>query len=81
MKFEMKNSSHGYWLFKKEDHHLILLGNMTLFKKQRKNESYCSQHDKYFDYHGITNSLCGKQQNDYGHMIFSPKRILVIQMK
>ena len=41
--------------------------------------SFCSQYEDRFDYHGIEKALCGKQ-NRYEEC-FTPKRILVIQMK
>ena len=41
----------------------------------------CRQNEDIFDYHGIENALCGKQPDEEEHMYFSPKRILVIQMK
>ena len=47
-----------------------------------KNESCCHQDENRFDYHGIENALCGKEpKGKYGEMFFTPKRILVIQMK
>ena len=52
-----------------------------LMKENRKNESNCFQHEDNFDYHRIQNALCGKQPEEYGAMYFTPKRILVIQMK
>ena len=42
-------------------------------KENDKNGSSCNQHENYFNYHGIENALCGKDE-------FTPKRILVIQM-
>ena len=44
-------------------------------KENYKNESRCYQSEYNFDYHGIENALCGKYE------YFTPKRILVIQMK
>ena len=43
-------------------------------KENYKNKSSCYQSEYIFDYHGIKKALCGKIQ-------FTPKRILVIQMK
>ena len=62
-------------------HHLIKLGEIVLEKENTKNESYCSYQNEYndkFDYHGIENALCGKTEDNNP---FTPKRILVIQMK
>ena len=54
-------------------------------KENYKNESYCEQNQYYFDYHGIENALCGKI--GYWKLVelkgesFTPKRIIIIQMK
>ena len=82
MKFEITNLNCGYYLCEKshEYERLIVLGNIYLYKENKKNESYCRQDENYFDYHGIENSLCGKQPYPSGED-FTPKRILVIQMK
>ena len=45
-----------------------------------KNKSLCEQHEYCFNYHGIKKALCGKTWNN-GKEVFTPKRILVIQMK
>ena len=50
----------------------------NLQSKNEKNQSHCYQSEDTFDYHGIENALCGKP--GYMHF-FTPKRILVIQMK
>ena len=50
-----------------------------MYKEYSKNKSWCNQFENQFDYHGIENALCGKR---YGNdEYFTPKRILVIQMK
>ena len=79
MKFEIKDlKKGGYCLYEKSDYDLIILGDIYLYKENEKNYSHCWQH-KYspFDYHGIKNALCGKTKYEN----FTPKRILVIQMK
>jgi hypothetical protein len=50
-----------------------------LFKNypNEKNKTFCFQNEDNYDYHGIKNALCGKTNPTY----FTPKRILVIQMK
>ena len=65
----------GYCLYKKSDGFLISLGDILLRKENYKNQSCCFQDEYRFDYHGIENALCGKDWT------FTPKRILVIQMK
>ena len=71
----------GWYLAKKSDMILFGLGEIVLYKENRKNRSYCYQHNDVFNYHGIENALCGKERKEYGKMYFNPKRILVIQMK
>ena len=71
----MKNG--GYRLYDKSDWRLIQLGNIWLYKENKKNESHCRQYDYKFNYHGIKKALCGKTFPNK----FTPKRILVIQMK
>ena len=63
---------------KKSSSRLIDLGDIRLYKENEKNESHCWQNERYFNYHGIENALCGKTGEDG---FFTPKRILVIQMK
>ena len=54
------------------------LGDIILMKENCKNKSCCCQNEDRFDYHGIKNALYGKT----GFFAqFTPKRILVIQMK
>ena len=80
MKFEIKDLYWGgYELCEKSDKwNLIVLGDIVLFKENKKNHSCCFQSEYNFDYHGIENALCGKI---YYPDKFTPKRILVIQMK
>ena len=79
MKFEIEHLyGGGYCLYEKSwIGNLISLGDIRLFKENNKNESCCWQHEDKFDYHGIWKALCGKTWPNY----FTPKRILVIQMK
>ena len=83
MKFEIKDSKEGgYKLYEKSDSHfLIRLGDIYLYKENNKNESRCYQNENQFDYHGIEKALCGKIWNEDDEQYFTPKRILVIQMK
>ena len=81
MKFEIKDLKYGgYELYIKSIGYLIVLGDIYLMKENKKNESYCYQFEDWFDYHGIENALCGKKPYPNGED-FTPKRILVIQMK
>ena len=71
----------GICLFEKSDEYdLIWLGDINLRKENKKNISYCRQNEYCFNYHGIKNALCGKTWED-GNEEFTPKRIIVIQMK
>ena len=94
MKFEIKDSetrgykmfdywnfqkSGGYCCFSNNHESLITLGDIHLFKENDKNQSYCNQDGKTFNYYGIENALRGYQSR-YNNK-FIPKRILVIQMK
>ena len=56
---------------------LIVFGNIRLIKSEKKDECAHFQNEVKFNYHGIENALCGKTRFEY----FTPKRILVIQMK
>ena len=61
---------------------LIVFGDIGLMKESMKNKSFCIQNDKNFNYHGIKNALSGKTRiNNENGQSFTPKRILVIQMK
>ena len=77
MKFEIKDLKRGgIYLYEKSDRRLIGLGDITLSKENKKNDCHCDQDVDHFDYHGISNALCGKIHPNR----FTPKRILVIQM-
>ena len=74
----------GYHLWEKSDWDLIQLGDMICSKENKKYESCCGQNEWKFDYHGIKKALCGKityKENELKSERFTPKRILVIQMK
>ena len=82
MKFEIKDMRYGgISLYYESDEDLIKLGDILLFKENKKYESCCVQNENYFDYNDIENALCGKKPDNEGRMYFTPKRILVIQMK
>ena len=83
MKFEIKELKlfGGIWLFEKSDDSLISFGDIYLRKENIEKQSFCEQYDYSFEYHGIENALCGKEPNHKEEIFFTPKRILVIQMK
>ena len=78
IKFEILDTyKGGYKLFKKSHYHLIRLGDILLNKDNWKEHSECGQDDDLFNYHTIPKALCGKTYQE----LFTPTRILVIQMK
>ena len=85
MKFNIKKTIRGYYLYDKSNEFLINLGNITLRKENNKSSSYCVPKQDLFDYQGISNALCGrtgyiengKMKGEY----FKPLRITVIQME
>ena len=79
MKYEIKDVINGgYCLYKYFDTSLIDLGDIHLMKEAKKSFSYCHQNDNCFNYHGIQFAFTGLFLNPN---YFTPKRILVIQMK
>ena len=83
MKFnQITNCRYGIHLFSKRSYKLIRLGDISLFKEDSKEKSYCrginGSHDG--NYYGINDGLCGIDQRNNGKLFFIPKRILVIQM-
>ncbi|BFU26011.1 trichohyalin, putative [Entamoeba histolytica] len=68
--FCLYNQSHD-WLFK-----FGFLDDIHVCKENDKTKSSCDQHS--FSYEGISNALCGKE---YPNNYFTPKRIIVIEMK
>ena len=78
MKYEIYNlETGGISLFWDSESDLIWLGNITLFKHEFYDNSYCIQNDK-FNYHGINDALRGISGRDN---TFHIKRLLVIQME
>ena len=76
----------GYELYEKSGWDtLIRLGDIFLYKERKKNYSNCKQRETRFNYHGIENALCGKTNfwrfDRWKGEYFTPKGILVIQMK
>ena len=81
MKFEIKNPKQGYVRYKNKYYRFMTLGDIRLMKNIKKEQSYCRQDNEAVDYHGIENALCGRTTTDNEKHNFTPKRILVIQMK
>ena len=46
---------------------------VLILKYQKKEDSVIKQNESHYNYHGISNALCGANQ-------FTPKRIIVFQM-
>ena len=83
-KFNIKNTSSGYFLSPKSNKTLIYLGDIVLYKQNYKSLSYCQQSENYYDYQGITNALCGRPYSNFFfsfiRVCFTPMKITVIQM-
>ncbi|BFU21960.1 trichohyalin, putative [Entamoeba histolytica] len=76
-KFDIKYPEYAFILHNKSDNCLFEFGlggysDIHVYKENNKTKSYCIQDS--FDYKGIENALCGKYR-------FTPKRIIVIEMK
>ena len=73
---------YGIHLFSKHSDKLIRLGDISLYKEDSKEKSYCRgiYGNCSGDYYGITNGLCGMDKRNNGLLFFIPKRILVIQL-
>ena len=65
----------GYELYKRtNEYQLIGIGNLVIMKERGKHWSQYVENNESFNYHGIENAL-------FKNEFFTPKRILVIQMK
>ncbi|BFU25531.1 trichohyalin, putative [Entamoeba histolytica] len=77
-KFDIKIPERAFLLCKQSNDCLFAFGyrDICVYKENNKTNSFCLQHS--FEYKGIRNALCGKEwPNNY----FTPKRIIVIEMK
>ncbi|BFU21552.1 trichohyalin, putative [Entamoeba histolytica] len=74
MKFDIKHPEYAFTLFNQSHNRLFSFGygDIDVYKENYKTKSYCNQYS--FEYEGIRNALCGKGG-------FTPKRIIVIEMK
>ncbi|BFU26708.1 predicted protein [Entamoeba histolytica] len=78
MKFDIKLQQYAFRLCGQSYNCLFEIGNgydICVCKENNKTKSFCLQHS--FEYEGISNALCGKQHPNR----FTPKRIIVIEMK
>ncbi|BFU20089.1 TLD, putative [Entamoeba histolytica] len=74
-KFDIKQPEYAFYLINQSHSCLFAFGNgndIHVCKENNKTQSYCQQQS--FEYEGISNALCGKED-------FTPKRIIVIEMK
>ena len=78
MKFEITDTRAGFHMLSPLVEMLTEIGDILLYKEDEKYKSFCYQSEKCFNYHGIEKALCGKTSRLDP---FTPKRILVIQMK
>ncbi|GAB1221000.1 hypothetical protein ENUP19_0062G0002 [Entamoeba nuttalli] len=78
-KFDIEIPQNAFYLFNQSDDNLFSFGyglfDLVVYKENDKTKSYCNQ--RSFSYEGVSNALCGKQHPNN----FTPKRIIVIQMK
>ncbi|BFU20721.1 hypothetical protein, conserved [Entamoeba histolytica] len=78
MKFDNEEPEYAFKIYNQTDDYLFSFGNgwdIVVYKENYKTQSYCEQN--CFEYEGISNALCGKQIPE----CFTPKRIIVIEMK
>ncbi|BFU23339.1 predicted protein [Entamoeba histolytica] len=74
MKYDIEIPQHAFYLHNQSMNWSFAFGSdIVVGKENKKTKSYCSQQHSY-EYDGIENALCGKQH-------FTPKRIIVIEMK
>ena len=74
-KFDIKQPQYAFGFCKQSDNCLFAFGwsgDICVCKQNNKTQPYCKQYS--FEYEGISNALCGKYY-------FTPKRIIVIEMK
>ncbi|BFU23740.1 trichohyalin, putative [Entamoeba histolytica] len=76
-KFDIKEPECAFKLYNQSDDCLFLfgLGDFGVCKENNKSKSHCDQYS--FDYKGIEHALCGNEDQ----IPFTPKRIIVIEMK
>ncbi|GAB1221374.1 hypothetical protein ENUP19_0080G0011 [Entamoeba nuttalli] len=78
MKFDIKQPQSAFYLYNQSDNCLFgfgYFGDILVYKENYKTKSYCQQDS--FEYEGVSNALCGNEWPK----CFTPKRIIVIEMK
>ena len=84
MKCEIKFlESSGCVIKRKDSLSMISIGDISLFKQEDRDKSYCWQHNEIFNYHGIDKLLCGETRafkNGWIGKCFTLKRLIIIQM-
>ena len=78
MKFEYTKKEWACFIESKTSNMLIGLGDgftICLYKSQKRSDSFYKQYDEYFNCHGTKDVVLGRDKE------FTPKRIIVIQMK
>ncbi|BFU23730.1 trichohyalin, putative [Entamoeba histolytica] len=76
-KFDIIDPQRAFWLYNQSHDYLFEFGwsDIRVYKENNKTESYCKQQS--FEYEGIRKAPCGKEYPN----LFTPKRIIVIEMK
>ncbi|BFU22383.1 trichohyalin, putative [Entamoeba histolytica] len=74
MKFDIIQPEYAFKICNQKDNCLFSfgIGDILVYKENDKTKSWCYQNS--FEYEGIENALCGKHD-------FTPKRIIIIEMK
>ena len=81
MRFDIKDTNFGgYILYERSLEKLIELGDIKLYKYNKRNKSSCDQDNDKFHYPKINNVLSGKETGLFSSGYFIPTRIQVIQM-
>ena len=62
MKFPIKQTGQGYFLYNKSDERLIEFGNFILYKEDKRSASHCLNNLNRFDYQRTINALCGRSR-------------------
>ena len=88
VKFEIKETYWGGIVFGNSIYSLVQLGDIHLMKDSLREHSYCEkqQTNDAFDYHSISDALCGKTDHEnekwgFEGNFFAPKRLTIIQMQ
>ena len=83
IKYEIKDKKHNNCkVFNDEDEFMYLMeiGDITVMKKERKDQCWYCPHNDIFNYHSISFPLGGKEIDCYGCISFCIKRFIIIHM-